>query len=362
MRGRLLRTIVLITTNTPKNEVVIEVKGLPPAKGGRFSPLSPRHGHRERARALLQAVAKLPIAQRQILRGPIGFELRLRSPERRSWDATNYLGGVADVLENKYRRKNVEHLGELADVALYVNDRQIREVRYSHELAAASSYEVRIWALGSPKDSEVSEEGDKRRLTGVLAIDFANTVAARSVSARASFGDYLTLLQWLVECGAITKNVSTELGARAIEEPSAARTVFAKATELRDALIAVFRDHVSGPDERAALDVISRTLRSYLAGGILVWKDGAYVTEWPPLSADLSRALWPIAASVEHVLFTKRTRQRVRRCAAADCERLFLDNSRNGTRQWCSMNRCGSLAKVRRFRQRHRAPIAKASR
>ena len=342
--------------------MVIEVKGLPPAKGGRFSPLSPRHAHRERARTLLQAVARLPIAQRQVFRGPIAFELRLRSPERRSWDATNYLGGVADVLESKHRRKNVEHLGELVDVALYMNDRQIRQVRYSHERATASSYEIRIWALGSVRLSDAVEENNNRVLTGVLAIDFANTVAAKSVSVRVGFSDYLTLLQWLVGCGAMTEDDSIVLRARAIEEPSAARNVFAEAIELRDALIAIFRDHVSGPEERTALDVISRTLRGYLASGLLVLKDGRYVTEWPPLSGELGRALWPIAASVEQVLSTKRTRQRVRRCAATDCERLFLDNSRNGTRQWCSMNKCGSLAKVRRFRQRQRAPKAKASR
>lgn len=108
--------------------MVIAVKGLPPAKGSKVSPLSPRHAHRERARALLQSVARLPLERRQLFRGPIAFELRLRSPVRRSWDATNYLGGVADVLESKYRRKNIGHLGELADIAVYVNDRQIREV------------------------------------------------------------------------------------------------------------------------------------------------------------------------------------------------------------------------------------------
>jgi predicted RNA-binding Zn ribbon-like protein len=296
------------------------------------------------------------MAQRQFFRGPIAFELRLRSPVRRSWDATNYLGGVADVLESKYRRKNVDHLGGLVDLALYVNDRQIREVHYSHELARATSYEVRIWPLQTGTDPESSEDNKDRRLTGVLALDFANTAAAKSVSVREGFSDYPTLLQWLLGCGAITQAESAELHARAVEEPSAARRVFAEATELRDALIAVFRDHVAGPAERAALDVITRSLRSYLAGGTLVWRSGSYVTEWPCLSDEVGRTLWPIAASVEQVLFTKRTRQRVRQCAAADCERLFLDNSRNGTRQWCSMNRCGSLAKVRRFRQRHGAP------
>jgi predicted RNA-binding Zn ribbon-like protein len=31
---------------------------------------------------------------------------------------------------------------------------------------------------------------------------------------------------------------------------------------------------------------------------------------------------------------------------------MFLDISKNGRRQWCDMQDCGNLAKVRRFRQR----------
>jgi predicted RNA-binding Zn ribbon-like protein len=43
---------------------------------------------------------------------------------------------------------------------------------------------------------------------------------------------------------------------------------------------------------------------------------------------------------------------RIRVCAADDCGLLFVDQSRPGARRWCSMQRCGNLAKVRR----HRSP------
>jgi predicted RNA-binding Zn ribbon-like protein len=41
---------------------------------------------------------------------------------------------------------------------------------------------------------------------------------------------------------------------------------------------------------------------------------------------------------------------RVRRCAGPDCEALFLDLSRPGSRRWCSMDTCGNRAKKRRLR------------
>lgn len=41
---------------------------------------------------------------------------------------------------------------------------------------------------------------------------------------------------------------------------------------------------------------------------------------------------------------------RIRECAAEDCAYLFVDTSRPGTRRWCSMERCGNLAKIRTHR------------
>jgi len=44
--------------------------------------------------------------------------------------------------------------------------------------------------------------------------------------------------------------------------------------------------------------------------------------------------------------------ERIRRCAADDCRMVFHDESRTGSRRWCSMSRCGNRAKVRAFRVR----------
>jgi hypothetical protein len=57
------------------------------------------------------------------------------------------LGGVADVLEAKERRGNLEHLGELALVALYTNARQLHEVHYRLERGAGPRYRMRLWEL-----------------------------------------------------------------------------------------------------------------------------------------------------------------------------------------------------------------------
>ena len=60
-------------------------------------------------------------------------------------DATNFLGGIGDVMEAKTRRGVLEHLGDLATVALYANDRQIHEVHYRWEHGDETGYRLRLW-------------------------------------------------------------------------------------------------------------------------------------------------------------------------------------------------------------------------
>lgn len=49
-------------------------------------------------------------------------------------------------------------------------------------------------------------------------------------------------------------------------------------------------------------------------------------------------------------LFASEERERIRECAAADCALVFYDESRSNNRRWCSMQRCGNRAKVRKHR------------
>ena len=46
---------------------------------------------------------------------------------------------------------------------------------------------------------------------------------------------------------------------------------------------------------------------------------------------------------------------RVKTCANDRCRWLFFDHSRNRSRTWCTMDRCGSQAKMRAYRSRRRS-------
>jgi hypothetical protein len=133
--------------------IAFDVSGYPPAKSEALSILGEAHAHAPRVRVLLEAAhsASKNSDGTPLGSSPIGMALVLRCPRdgNRS-DATNYLGGIADVLENKtHRAGQLDHLGDLARVSLYDNDRQIEEVIYRWEQSQEPSYSLTLWWLKS---------------------------------------------------------------------------------------------------------------------------------------------------------------------------------------------------------------------
>jgi hypothetical protein len=149
-------------------QISFSVKGYPPAKNEALSLLGARHPHAERVARLLEAA--LVESKRSGFDGlgprPIGLELVVSCPrDSNRSDATNYLGGVGDVLEGKAHRGALDHLGELAGVSLYDNDRQIEVVSYVWRDAAMPSYSVLFWALDeeeAPVDAAAELEDEPK--------------------------------------------------------------------------------------------------------------------------------------------------------------------------------------------------------
>ena len=64
--------------------------------------------------------------------------------------------------------------------------------------------------------------------------------------------------------------------------------------------------------------------------------------------------LMPIAHSLAQIL-TDVPRERLKQCREARCSCYFIDTSKNKTRAWCSMQRCGNRQKVANYYRRERA-------
>ena len=142
----------------PPNAISFSVAGYPPAKNEARSLFNADHTYAARVRDLLDAAehACREHAFSPITEGGVGLDVVVHAAAAQPpWDATNYLGGIADVLEDKSRRGPLDHLGPLASVWLYRDDRQIKEISYREVASAQATYTVTIRAL-TPLDAERS--------------------------------------------------------------------------------------------------------------------------------------------------------------------------------------------------------------
>ena len=79
-----------------------------------------------------------------------------------------------------------------------------------------------------------------------------------------------------------------------------------------------------------------------------------YVWSWDTDKLRLDQPIWAIVRSAADLLTSAELLRSVRQCGADDCQWLFLDTSKNRSRQWCSMTSCGNREKARRHYERVR--------
>jgi predicted RNA-binding Zn ribbon-like protein len=194
-----------------------------------------------------------------------------------------------------------------------------------------------------------------------LCLAFVNTVAWRKAAASEErLPSPAALLQWCVDAGILGTATASDLRRVWAERPETARAVHRQAVALREALYAVLRARIASEEVPAkALRVLNDVLQAAprrvelsARGHVLAWSVEAPAADAPgPLLA-------PIAWSAADLLTGPRA-ERVRQCAdERGCGWLFLDESRAGTRRWCSMGDCGNRAKARRHHLRSRRSAA----
>jgi len=72
-----------------------------------------------------------------------------------------------------------------------------------------------------------------------------------------------------------------------------------------------------------------------------------------PLQTDAQAGLSMIIAELYNAAAAG-TLDRLKMCAADECQRVFFDRSKPGTRRWCQSTLCGNREKTRTYRERHR--------
>src|SRR5579859_1621603 len=189
---------------------------------------------------------------------------------------------------------------------------------------------------------------------GRPCLDFANTLGSAPEPTE-HLNSYADLVGFAAQSGLITRDDAEWLRAQGDIEPVTAAGVLTRARRLREALRTIFARLAAGkklPD--AELAVLNIDLAASLAHARVVPADGGTRFRWGWSGRNLDAPLWPIARSAADLLTSDEDRALVRQCGADDCVWLFIDNTRNRSRQWCSMQSCGNREKARRHYQRVR--------
>jgi predicted RNA-binding Zn ribbon-like protein len=189
---------------------------------------------------------------------------------------------------------------------------------------------------------------------GRLCLDFVNTLSSTSGEHLGGFRD---LVSFARQSHLITRSDADRLHKQAAKTPAEARQVMQRTLRLRSALRGVFSAVAAGeavpPDD---LETMNEELGASLSHARVEATPDPERFGWAWTNTDaLDSVLWPIARSAAEVLLSDVERPKVRECGAAECRWLFLDTSKNRSRQWCSMSSCGNREKARRHYERVRA-------
>ena len=171
--------------------------------------------------------------------------------------------------------------------------------------------------------------------TLALIAAFANTVnledGPEALSSPAALRDWLAERRLLATKAAVGQaDLSRAVGLR----------------EALRALIATNNDCGEDPSAAVVLDDVA------VRAGLRLRFDCGGEVRAEPTAKGVDGALGHIVAAV-HAAMTDGSWSRLKACARDRCRWVYVDESRNRSKRWCSMEVCGNREKGEAFRRRH---------
>jgi predicted RNA-binding Zn ribbon-like protein len=186
-----------------------------------------------------------------------------------------------------------------------------------------------------------------------LWLDFVNTEDSRKGARIDALIDFEAFVRWLHAAAVLDAERAAGIRRRAHQQPTGAAAALVDARRVRASLRALAErgGHLATIRD-ATLAEINRVLgRSAGTRRVESRGDGSYARSFVPVGDAFAGLLMPVVESAADALILGEL-QRVRRCAAARCSRVFYDETKNARRRWCDMATCGNRAKAARHRQR----------
>lgn len=190
--------------------------------------------------------------------------------------------------------------------------------------------------------------------SGDLSLDYANTMDWHaSPNPQEKLKSYADLLTWGEEAGLLTPEQSISLHQKISSHPEESVAGLSAAIRLRDSIYRIFSMSYAGlPVPEEDLSLLNSHLSQAMAHLQLIPAGSEFHWEWATGIDGVNLVLWPVARAAASLL-TSEQAHLVRECEDdRGCGYLFIDQTRNHSRRWCSMESCGNRAKARRHYNR----------
>jgi predicted RNA-binding Zn ribbon-like protein len=191
-------------------------------------------------------------------------------------------------------------------------------------------------------------------VAGWLCLDFTNTInyAGRYPNERlTSFDD---LIGWGCLNGLIPLARGPQLSEEARSRPGESGAALENARALRKAIHRIITRATAGQiPERPDMATLNAAMEQSSTHLHIKYADQRFDFDWAAESSDFEQIVRPIVWSAV-ALLTSGHMKMVKQCQGKNCSWLFLDETRNHSRRWCDMARCGNRQKASRFYVRHR--------
>jgi predicted RNA-binding Zn ribbon-like protein len=192
---------------------------------------------------------------------------------------------------------------------------------------------------------------------GDLSLNFANTKEWHASQHPAeNLKSYSDLVNWGQQAGLVSPELAARLVQLESEHPQAAAEMYEYAIQLREAIYRIFTYHYTGvPILEADLSLLNTAACEAMGHFQLTRVGDTFQWQIPSDILDINLLLWPVAHAAGELLTSPKV-SRVRQCEDdRGCGYLFIDQTKNHSRRWCSMESCGNRAKARRHYSRIQA-------
>lgn len=193
--------------------------------------------------------------------------------------------------------------------------------------------------------SELREAELHHLIAGVLCLDFANTLYGHTETVHEYLFDYRDLVLWSRLVGIVSPKTANELIYKWEQSPNTLQEVFHHAIQIRERIFRIFTSiaHAQTPNE----DDMWHLHQSWIENQIhskLIQTETGFEIGWEN-NDHFDLMLWRITRSAVDLLISSELKH-VKQCNR--CDWLFVDQSRNKKRRWCSMSACGNRVKMSR--------------